>query len=521
MALGFDSATGTDSYNGPAGTSTNPADCLYNATALGDLGINEAVFDFYVSSGFQIQGVDPTHSYKLTFFGSHKYNTDNTTVYAVCDSSYNPLVTTSLVVGVDNNHNQDKVATLNNVTAPSGTMYIKFYGQSLPLSGYLNCMSLVDLTTNVAPPGANPTNTCLLDFGMNGTYRGTNTPLTGLTDSLGHYWNNIGTNPLTALPLTNVLGQAAGYSFVFSSTNNTGFGTDSFNGPAGPTDGLPNNQGNNLGLCVFNPTALGWLGMTNAVYDFWVNGLMQIQGMNPAHSYKLTFFGSHKYNIDNTTLYQICSDATYTTVLLQTNLLVGNGASHNQGNVATLTSSPQPNGTMYIKFIGSAGNLGYLNCMQIEDLTGGGPPPTDAYATWRSYYFPGGGQNALGTSDPDGDGVINTNEFLAGFNPNDPNAYPHIIEIRRSAASGNNIKVTFLGANGDVSYSGGPQCRTNVLEYSTGILPSGSYSNNFVSTGQQVILCGGIGGGFVTNLVEVGGATNQPTRYYRIRVLAP
>ena len=115
-----------------------------------------------------------------------------------------------------------------------------------------------------------------------------------------------------------------------------------------------------------------------------------------------------------------------------------------------------------------------------------------------------------------GNGVNNNNEFLAGFDPTNPAAYPHIISIARSGAD---MNVTYLGANGDSSYAGGPVSRTNVLEFTTGAA-DGSYSNNFVSTGQTNILSGGTGVGVVTNMVDSGGAVGR-TRYYRVRVLAP
>jgi hypothetical protein len=59
------------------------------------------------------------------------------------------------------------------------------------------------------------------------------------------------------------------------------------------------------------------------------------------------------------------------------------------------------------------------------------------------------------------------------------------------------------------------------LEFTTGTA-NGSYStNNFASTGQTNILSGGTGLGVVTNMVDSGGATNKPSRYYRVRVLLP
>ncbi|MGD0651249.1 MAG: autotransporter-associated beta strand repeat-containing protein [Verrucomicrobiia bacterium] len=120
-------------------------------------------------------------------------------------------------------------------------------------------------------------------------------------------------------------------------------------------------------------------------------------------------------------------------------------------------------------------------------------------------------------SDSDGDGMSNTNEFLAGFNPTNSAAYLRIISIVKS---NNDIKVTYLGANGDSSYAGGPASRTNVLEFTSGTA-NGSYTNNFVSTGMTNILSGGTGVGAITNMVDLGGATNVPARYYRVRVLVP
>ena len=141
-------------------------------------------------------------------------------------------------------------------------------------------------------------------------------------------------------------------------------GTDSFNGPAGDTSaGLAATIGN----CVFNPGALGNLGITNAVYDYFASATFQLQGLDPTKQYKLTFFGSHKFNTDNTTVYSVTSDAGYSNVLASTSLLVGVNDAHNQDTVAVINNvSPQPNTIMYIKFIGSNGNLGYLNDMQIE-----------------------------------------------------------------------------------------------------------------------------------------------------------
>jgi hypothetical protein len=150
--------------------------------------------------------------------------------------------------------------------------------------------------------------------------------------------------------------------------------------------------------------------------------------------------------------------------------------------------------------------------------------PSNPFVTWQDHYFTAielGNPSYSGpNADPLGKGMSNTNQFLAGFNPTNAAAYLHIITIAK-INNNTDINVTYLGANGDSTYTGGPAIRTNVLEFTTGTTANGSYTNNFASTGQTNILSGGTGLGVVTNMVDSGGATNKPSRYYRVRVLLP
>jgi hypothetical protein len=142
------------------------------------------------------------------------------------------------------------------------------------------------------------------------------------------------------------------------------------------------------------------------------------------------------------------------------------------------------------------------------------------YTTWAQSYF--GCTNcpqASELADVSGVGLNNLAKYLAAFNPTNSAAYPHIISITRTN-SNTDIYVKYLGASGDSSPGSDTQSRTNVLEYATGN-SDGSYTNNFVSTGQTNILSGGTGFGMVTNMVDPGGATNQPARYYRIKIITP
>jgi hypothetical protein len=141
---------------------------------------------------------------------------------------------------------------------------------------------------------------------------------------------------------------------------------------------------------------------------------------------------------------------------------------------------------------------------------------------WRRQYFghadPNPNDLSRAQDDPDGDGCNNLCEFLAGTNPTNSAAYLHVIGI---VETGNDINVTYLGANGDTTWTPGVQSRTNILEYSTGNPADGSYSDNFLSAVQTNILSGGSGLGTNVMVTDVGGATNTPSRYYRVRVLVP
>ena len=533
MAWGVNILAGYGSYNGPAadtnGVTTNPNNANVDTNALGYLAIPTAVTDYFLDTAVQIQGMNPTKKYALTFFGSMKYPPSEITTYYLCtDISYSTIITSvTLNVGSGVNDNQDRLAVLSGVSPQSdGIMYLKFFGTNsvappggIANEGVLNCMSIVDLSTNVFIPPPPVNQTMLLDFGDNQSYRGTNT---ASPDNQGHYWNNLGTNFIgSPLVLTNAGGAATAITFMFDASNpaytnsSSGFGTDSYNGPAGDT--TVNGPSN----CVFNPGALGYLGITNAVYDYFVSAHFLLQNMNPTHQYSLTFFGSHKYSFDPTTVYSVYSDSNYSTLIASTNLLVGTGAAHNQDTVAVLSPiSPSTNGSLYVKFIAPSGNLGYLNCMQIVDLTTNSAP-TDPFGVWQNHYFTptqlGNPAYSGPNADPLGKGISNTNQFLAGFNPNNTAAYPHIISIVKSNPA--NLVVTYLGASGDSTWSPGFASRTNVLEFTTGTA-NGSYSNNFVSTGQTNILSGGTGLGIVTSFIETNVVTG-PTRYYRVRVLVP
>jgi hypothetical protein len=211
----------------------------------------------------------------------------------------------------------------------------------------------------------------LIDFGNDLSYRAVDTPS---PDGNGNYWTSVWAGAFYP-DLLDINGNATAIDFGFSSAG----GTDSYNGPAGATSD-PITQAM-IDATDIDTVALGNLGIKWAAFDFYVNSSFEIQGLDPNKTYNLTFFGSHKYNTDNTTVYEVYTDDTYTSLVDSASLEVGVDAAHNRDTVATITDlDPQEFNILYVKFIGAGGNSGYLNCMQIEEalpVKARNPVPSD------------------------------------------------------------------------------------------------------------------------------------------------
>lgn len=144
------SSFGTDSFNGPAGGGNppDPSGIVFNAAALGDLGVTNAVYDYFAGvETFEIRDLNPAREYSLTFFGSHKFNADDVTVYSITDSNGVVQASVNLTIGSGSNHNTDSVVSIGNVTPEAnGTIYVSFSGET-GNSGYLNAMRIEELAT--------------------------------------------------------------------------------------------------------------------------------------------------------------------------------------------------------------------------------------------------------------------------------------------------------------------------------------------------------------------------------------
>jgi poly(beta-D-mannuronate) lyase len=130
----------------------------------------------------------------------------------------------------------------------------------------------------------------------------------------------------------------------------------------------------------------------------------------------------------------------------------------------------------------------------------------DPYTSWASNYFgcticP----EAQADADPLGKGISNTNQFLLGLNPTDPAS---VFRVLSTVEQTTDVVITWAAGGG----------RTNAVQASSGDV-NGSYSTNFVdiTAPPHIVIPGS--GDVITNYTDVGGATNVPSRFYRIRLV--
>jgi hypothetical protein len=113
----------------------------------------------------------------------------------------------------------------------------------------------------------------------------------------------------------------------------------------------------------------------------------------------LSFFGSHKYSNDTATVFSVYSESTYTTQVGTVSLNVqdpGDPSAHNRDTIATISNLVPPSNTiLYVQFVGSSGDLGYLNELRIAatgvapglpgDYNSDGKVTAADYVVWRKY----------------------------------------------------------------------------------------------------------------------------------------
>jgi hypothetical protein len=126
-------------------------------------------------------------------------------------------------------------------------------------------------------------------------------------------------------------------------------------------------------------------------------------------------------------------------------------------------------------------------------------PGPSKFPQWQIAYF--GATNspaAAPSADPDGDGMSNTNEFLAGTSPTNRAS---VLRITSVILSDNDVWVTWLTAGG----------KTNVVQ--SAISLNGTYSD----ISPTLRIAGG--GDTTTSYLDPGAVTNASARFYRIRLV--
>jgi len=133
-------------------------------------------------------------------------------------------------------------------------------------------------------------------------------------------------------------------------------------------------------------------------------------------------------------------------------------------------------------------------------------PVLDPFTAWQLQYFTCTNcPQAAATADPDGDGQNNLAEYLAGT---DPTSSTSALRIISAVRQGNDIAISWSTAGG----------HTNVMQVSAGDGNGNYATNNFADiSGSTTIVSGS--GNAITNYTDVGGASNTPSRFYRIRLV--
>ncbi|HUJ70996.1 MAG TPA: Amuc_1099 family pilus-like system protein [Verrucomicrobiae bacterium] len=107
----------------------------------------------------------------------------------------------------------------------------------------------------------------------------------------------------------------------------------------------------------------------------------------------------------------------------------------------------------------------------------------------------------VANEDPDGDGMSNLQEYLAGTDPTNSASSFRITSILQE---GNSLRVTWMSGIG----------RTNALQATAGAADGGYITNGFADVFAVTNTTGS-----VTNYLDGGAITNLPSRFYRVRLV--
>ena len=238
------------------------------------------------------------------------------------------------------------------------------------------------------------------------------------------------------------------------------------------------------------------------------NGNWQARNVNVGHNAgsqgSLTIAGGTS-TISSNLILGICGSATGSVSVAGGSLFVTNAAGNATLEVRNGTVSLSA-GTLTIdklvitntcgRFIHTGGALSITSTNLDPNLSAVGDAIPNG---WKLQYGLDPFDPNLANEDPDGDGCNNLCEYLAGTDPN-VNDF-HITAITRE---GNDIRISWATVGGT----------TNRVVVTSGAV-NGSFTTNFTNLSSPIIIPGT--GGTTTNYLDIGGATNAPSRYYRVR----
>lgn len=130
--------------------------------------------------------------------------------------------------------------------------------------------------------------------------------------------------------------------------------------------------------------------------------------------------------------------------------------------------------------------------------------PLSAFAQWQIQYF-GSTTNPSAAANIDADGTGQNNQFkyAAGLDPTNPAS---VFQVLKVAPQGKDLMITWATAG----------IRTNAVQTCSGD-GNGGYTTNFGDASGPIVI--NVSGDATTNWTDIGGATNGPARYYRIRLV--